>query len=448
MAVKLNSISVFVLIFILNIFYSFCISPYGTHQTFGLAPKYTGRDYQEYIHADARQYIHMGMNIANGKGISASMEESHPTAIRMPGYPAYLAGIFRAFGINLKVALMFQCFLLTVFIYISYLLAKGLFSEKVAFSSLLVLGLCPNLKFYGCAYLGSETLAGIVFMGSLYVFIKDSKNAVELRRRTIWGSMLFALSVFTRPDFIFFLPFFIIWLLKERRYQIRTIVILLVVLLFTIAPWTLRNYKVFNCFVPFTTGLGDSLAGSYNPQTVRSNPGGWDSLDFDNFAIDLENKNEAVRSKLKTQYAVKQIRSLNSGQITKLMVCKLIRLWFPAQRVFRTNKGVVNIKSLFAGKNISDMSMLAGVNILFALVFLPFYILFWLGLYKLVREGQITSLVIMLFLYMNIIALLFWGSLRLRFVFEPVIIIVACWYWIEGRKMSKTSASLKAPLRS
>jgi hypothetical protein len=116
--------------------------------------------------------------------------------------------------------------------------------------------------------------------------------------------------------------------------------------------------------------------------------------------------------------------------------------------VFRTNKGVVNIKSLFAGKNISDMSMLAGVNILFALVFLPFYILFWLGLYKLVREGQITSLVIMLFLYMNIIALLFWGSLRLRFVFEPVIIIVACWYWIEGRKMSKTSASLKAPLRS
>ncbi|MCI5223277.1 MAG: hypothetical protein D3924_11530 [Candidatus Electrothrix sp. AR4] len=424
-----NLIALFSIIFLLNILYTFFISPYGIHDIYGLKSKYSGQKYQEYIHADARDYIYMGINIANGKGLSFPIENARSTAKRMPGYPLFLSGIFKLFGVDLEIALVVQCILLTIFIFFSYMLAKELFSDKVAFISLLLIGICPNIKFYGCAYLGSETLAGVFFLMFLYLFSKEFKNTVELQQRVVSGSILFALSVYIRPDFIIFVPFFILWLLKKKKYLIKTLVSFLVILLLSLSPWILRNYKLFNHFVPLTTAAGSVLAGSYNPDTIAYNPGGWDTFGLEK----SEDINEVEENQLKTEYAVEQMKSLNLAQITKLITWKMIRLWFPVQRVFRTNKGLVNVKALLkGGKNLKG-SLLMGCNILFTLFFLPLYIFFWLGLVKLIREGRQMHLLIMLFFYMNSIALVFWGSLRLRFIFEPMMIISACWYLIEKR---------------
>jgi hypothetical protein len=48
----------------------------------------------------------------------------------------------------------------------------------------------------------------------------------------------------------------------------------------TVAPWTVRNVVVLGSFVPVSTQLGTSLAGTYNDaaRTDRENPASWRSL--------------------------------------------------------------------------------------------------------------------------------------------------------------------------
>ncbi len=48
----------------------------------------------------------------------------------------------------------------------------------------------------------------------------------------------------------------------------------------TVAPWTIRNYRVLDAFVPVSTQLGSALAGTYNSEAMadKQNPASWRTL--------------------------------------------------------------------------------------------------------------------------------------------------------------------------
>ena len=58
------------------------------------------------------------------------------------------------------------------------------------------------------------------------------------------------------------------------------LVLLVVLALVTVSPWTVRNAIVFDRFIPVSTQLGSALAGTYNDQARldKENPASWRAI--------------------------------------------------------------------------------------------------------------------------------------------------------------------------
>ena len=77
----------------------------------------------------------------------------------------------------------------------------------------------------------------------------------------------YILAVFIRPTIGIF-PIFLFIFLTLKKYNfkllIRQCIIAGIILLLCLIPWTYRNYKVFNHFIPLTYGTGNPLLlGTY-----------------------------------------------------------------------------------------------------------------------------------------------------------------------------------------
>jgi hypothetical protein len=54
---------------------------------------------------------------------------------------------------------------------------------------------------------------------------------------------------------------------------LRSVVLIAVLAVAFVAPWTVRNYVVAHAFIPVETGLGEVLLGSYNDGVTGGGPG-------------------------------------------------------------------------------------------------------------------------------------------------------------------------------
>ncbi|MDD5679786.1 MAG: glycosyltransferase family 39 protein [Candidatus Omnitrophica bacterium] len=412
----------------LNVVYTFWIVPLGRNDTFILETKYSGEKPQVFINADSREYITMAINLKNGKGLAYPLENPLPTAYRMPGFPILLSWIFMLFGTKISVALFFQCILLTGIFGMGYLLARMFFTKSVALASLGVMTVWPNLKFYGCAYLGSETLSTFLFYAFLLCVFKWEKHKFFLG----WlcaGILFLGGAIYSRPDFILFIPFFIIWLARHHRAKWRAAFFAGITIMFMLAPWAIRNFYVFNKFIPTTTGLGVVLEGCYNPDTLRDNPGGWrgeDSAKKPNSECGKNNNDEISLNKFHMQRGMEYLERLDVSDWPRLLFWKLARLWFPAQRFVRTESGVISLKHTITNFKVFLSKPYYAINGLLIVLCLPIYILFWVRFFLCLSNFRSNELLIYFFVFVNLIAILFWGSLRFRFVFEPFIVIFGC----------------------
>jgi hypothetical protein len=81
-----------------------------------------------------------------------------------------------------------------------------------------------------------------------------------------------------------------------------------------LVPWTVRNYWVFHSFIPFQTGGGDVLLGSYN-RVVASDPlyygyNVWPTSELLDYRKQIiAPNNEVIRDHVETQLAIEWIRN-------------------------------------------------------------------------------------------------------------------------------------------
>jgi 4-amino-4-deoxy-L-arabinose transferase-like glycosyltransferase len=67
------------------------------------------------------------------------------------------------------------------------------------------------------------------------------------------SGLLWGLAILTRETVLYFLPFAALWLAWRRAGGARRAAALLAVSAFVVLPWTLRNWFVFDAFVPVST---------------------------------------------------------------------------------------------------------------------------------------------------------------------------------------------------
>jgi len=211
--------------------------------------------------------------IASGRGFSSPVHfmETGPTAWLAPVFPYLLAGIFKLFGI------------------FSYTSKLAIHVLNVAFSAFT----CGPIRFIGEKTFGKRTglaaaWAWVVLPSAIYfpiiwawdtaltalwmALLVAATLALRGSDRMRWWAgygALWALGALINPSLLSVLPFFALWsiwpLRKDLARAARVALAAAVVIVAGIAPWTVRNYLVFDKFIPLRSNFGLELWLGNNP---------------------------------------------------------------------------------------------------------------------------------------------------------------------------------------
>lgn len=215
---------------------------------------------------DAAEYDRLAMNLVEGRGYRDAVGDL--TAYRPPLYPMFLAGVYFVAGHNFQAARIAQALLSILTVFFIALWAATLFGGAAAcFATAFAAVYPPFYAFYfSSSALITETLytflLTLAFAG-LYGFLTSLKAWTAFVSGLAWG-----LSILTRPislPLLGALPV-ILWisgypLRQIVRYHLWAWVMAAAVL----APWILRNYRVFHTFLATSTHGGTSFYASNHP---------------------------------------------------------------------------------------------------------------------------------------------------------------------------------------
>jgi 4-amino-4-deoxy-L-arabinose transferase-like glycosyltransferase len=182
-----------------------------------------------------------------------------PTFIRLPGYPMFLAAIFAVFGMeHYRALLFFQLFIDIGTCFLIANIARRLISDRAAKAAFLLAALCPFLANYAAAAL-TETLEIFFTALALDLALCGLDKFSSLRTWAGCGLAVGA-AILLRPDgglLLAAIGLYLLWVLIQRLRAgqpflpvVYAGVVLSVVSIAPLVPWTLRNLHTIHRFQP------------------------------------------------------------------------------------------------------------------------------------------------------------------------------------------------------
>lgn len=180
-------------------------------------------------------------------------------------YPLFLAGIYAVTGYHPLAARLIQCMVGgTLICLLVYLIGRRVVNEE---TGLVAAGLAAVYGFfiYYNAALMTETFSIVLILLTLYLSIKLKDNPKPI----LWIGLGLSLGLgaLLRQTVLLFVPFLLLWLFWELRkdrmrwwiFSVPAVIILM------IAPWTIRNYRVFHQFLLLNSNAGYAFYASNHP---------------------------------------------------------------------------------------------------------------------------------------------------------------------------------------
>lgn len=205
--------------------------------------------YNHNLSGDEKEYEMLGWNIAAGHGYSLSSTAPYElTALREPGYPLFIALIYRIFGRRHIFVYLAQIILFYLTCVLTFRVCKEVFDAQVARYSAVLTAICPTLANYAVIFY-SESFFTFLLLATIYVAILI-RNTGHARWFMLFG-IISGLAVLTKTAMIFFLPLtivlYVLYIKKQRDIKIYLRNIIMSIFLFTaiLSPWVMRNYRLF-----------------------------------------------------------------------------------------------------------------------------------------------------------------------------------------------------------
>lgn len=311
--------------------------------------------------SDAPTYFELADNILDGTGYRYSAAEP-PTAKRTPGYPLFLASVFRVAGRSFNAVRVVQCVLDTASTYLVFAICVLIFGNYIAgLLAALAYAIYPPAVL-GATYILTETL----YTFFLLAFAFTCMQAMKAQKYALFAvsGIFFGLGTLTRPAAlplpIVLLVIAAIW----KRDLWKGFLVLAFAFSLTMLPWGLRNQRDMGKFIPTSTFVGGNLYKGNHLPTQGAHLMSTDSLLTQELQYEIAEASEVERDSILQAEAIKMIRS-QKAQTVVLTLKKIPRLWF----------------NLGYGRSPSKKSMaIAGLHAAFLL----------LGLYGLVRTPAET----------------------------------------------------------
>ncbi len=368
---------------------------------------------------DQLSYDALARSLLAGRGFSFTANwypftpANTPTAHWSFAYPLYLAGIYALTGYHPLVARIFQSIIGGALLcYLIYLIGRKVVNETVGLVAAALAAVYGYFIYY-IAALMTETFFIVLVLISLYLSI-TLKEKPSFGRWALLGLAL-GLAALLRQSILLFVPFLLLWLiwdLKKEGIRWWYFAIPIVVTILVIAPWSVRNYRVYHQFLLLNSNSGYALYASNNPDM---------GTDWNNEVVvvpvpdDLVGQNEAQLDRTLTQRGIGFILA-DPHRYLLLTLSKMLeyfRFW-PS----------------------TDSSWISNLNRVLSFgLFLPF-MLFGLGL-SVLRWRSFVVLYLFVLIHTGTY-LLSWPSPRYRLPVDAVLIVFAGLALLELAKQFRT----------
>jgi 4-amino-4-deoxy-L-arabinose transferase-like glycosyltransferase len=224
---------------------------------------------------DARDYVRHAESIAAGHGFPSSYLDPNggPTAYRPPGFPYFLAAIFKLAGDahGVTAGRLANAVLGAVIVGLIWLIGRQLWDARVGLVAAALAAVWPPLFMLNSALM-SEALFVTLELAVVATALAARARRGDWRWAALCG-LFCGLATLTRSNGILVAvpAVFGVWVVRSRftLRGLRAPAVLALVTVLTIVPWTIRNASAFHQLVPVSTQSGDGLAGFFNHQAAN-----------------------------------------------------------------------------------------------------------------------------------------------------------------------------------
>jgi 4-amino-4-deoxy-L-arabinose transferase-like glycosyltransferase len=296
---------------------------------------------QPAIRGDALHYDDIASNLAAGHGFSMSSVNllpadrppdggPGPTARRPPLYPVFLAIVYRVAGHGYGAVLILQALIGALTCWIIYALCRATLRDRTAaLVALAMAAVYPPFVRY-CGDLLTETL--FLFLTVAAFLAAWRAMTAGGAARTALAGALGGLAALCRPTAVFFLPLEGLLLIaavsgpgRARSWSAHMAVYATAFCL-VLSPWVIRNYAVFDSFIPGFTSAGYNLFMGTYPEShglANVNP----SAHPEQLRARLKGVGEVRADAIYRRAALRNVET-HPFEYLKLVGMKTLRGWF------------------------------------------------------------------------------------------------------------------------
>jgi 4-amino-4-deoxy-L-arabinose transferase-like glycosyltransferase len=230
--------------------------------------------------SDEEYYNAAALSLARGIGYHVTFGAGHwlpggdPSSFWAPGFSAYLAIFYRAFGEHIAAARAANVLAGGLVVVPVYFVGRRLFGgEAQAVAGAMIAALLPSFVFWAPVLL-SDTLFATLFAAAIAFFLcalPDSHDDAAPRLRTsfvIAGGIAVALATFVRGEALVLIPIVGVWWwaggVRFRSAFLQSGVAGAIVVA-AIAPWSVRNLIIFDEPILLSTNFGYNLRVGHAP---------------------------------------------------------------------------------------------------------------------------------------------------------------------------------------
>ena len=174
-----------------------------------------------------------------------------PETLRTPGYPFFLAIIYKSFGDGFRSVVLIQIFLSLLSIYLIYIIGTIIYNKKIGLYAALIFSFDPVSMSMNYTIL-SETLFLFFLILFILLGILWLKNPMS-KSIPFMSGVLLALVTLIRPITYFLSPFIMIGIIiwyTTNNYSIRKwinqSILFIIPILIIVGGWQYRNFKYGN----------------------------------------------------------------------------------------------------------------------------------------------------------------------------------------------------------
>lgn len=192
-----------------------------------------------------------------------------PTAHWSFIYPLFLAGVYLIVGYHPLAARLLQGFAAAALLcWLVYDLGRRLSGdERVGLVGAALTAVYGYFIYYHMALM-TESFFMIMVLWSLKIGLDLKEVETATWRQWIGLGLIIGIGALLRQTILFFAPFLLVWIAWERWGRIRLwrLAIPLMIAGAMILPWTIRNWIVYETFLPLNSNSGYALFASTHPR--------------------------------------------------------------------------------------------------------------------------------------------------------------------------------------